>query len=93
MRVNIGIVTVEIPGILCNAFQQTALGGVKPLLRLYFLDRYGAIVGSSDVSYTSAAGRTATQAANDGRVVVSWSQVNDDGTSEIKVVRLPCVGG
>ena len=65
----------------------------KPMLRLYFLDRYGAIVGSSDVSYTSAAGRTATQAANDGRVVVSWSQVNEDGTSELKVVRLPCVGG
>jgi hypothetical protein len=65
----------------------------KPMLRLYFLDRYGAIVGSSDVSYTSAAGRTATQAANDGRVVVSWSQVNEDGTSELKVVRLPCLGG
>jgi hypothetical protein len=26
-------------------------------------------------------------------VVVSWSQVNEDGTSEIKVVRLPCLGG
>jgi hypothetical protein len=70
-----------------------ANAGDRPQLRLYFLDRYGQIVGSSDVSYTSASGRTATQAANDGRVVVSWSQVNEDGTSELKVVRLPCVGG
>ncbi|MET0385774.1 MAG: hypothetical protein ABW321_07430 [Polyangiales bacterium] len=63
-------------------------------VRLYFLDRYGAVIGSSDVSYTSnAGGRTAIQSANDGRVVVSWNQVNDDGTSTIKVVRLPCVGG
>jgi hypothetical protein len=65
-----------------------------PMLRIYFLDRYGQVIGSSDVSYTSAAGgRTAIQAANDGRVVLGWSQVNEDGTSEIKVVRLPCLGG
>src|SRR6201999_4489322 len=32
------------------------------MLRLYFLDRFGQVIGSSDVSYTSAAGgRTAIQ--------------------------------
>jgi hypothetical protein len=63
-------------------------------IRLYFLDRYGAVIGNSDVSFTSASGgRTAIQAAYDGRVVVGWSQVNEDGKSVTKVVRLPCVGG
>jgi hypothetical protein len=63
-------------------------------IRLYFLDRYGAVIGSSDVSFTSASGgRTAIQAAYDGRVVIGWSQVNEDGKSVTKVVRLPCVGG
>lgn len=75
-----------------RALPATAEG--QATLRLYFLDRFGAVVGSSDVSYTSAAGgRTAVQSANDGRVVIGWSQVNEDGTSVIKLVRLPCLGG
>ncbi|HET6337985.1 MAG TPA: hypothetical protein VFG30_32410 [Polyangiales bacterium] len=63
-------------------------------IRLYFLDRNGAVIGDSDVSYTSASGgRTAVEAAYDGRVVIGWSQVNEDGKSELKLVRLPCIGG
>jgi hypothetical protein len=62
-------------------------------VRVYFLDRYGAIIGSSDVSYTSSAGgRTGVQSANDGRAVVSWNEVADDGRSSLKVARLPCLG-
>jgi hypothetical protein len=60
-------------------------------IRLYFLDRFGAVIGSSDVSFTSASGGpTAIAAAYDGRVAVGWSQVNEDGKSVTKVVRLPC---
>jgi hypothetical protein len=63
-------------------------------IRLYFLDRNGAVIGDSDVSYTSeSGGRTAVEAAYDGRVVIGWSQVNEDGKSELKLVRLPCIGG
>ncbi|HKP56324.1 MAG TPA: hypothetical protein VJV78_06380 [Polyangiales bacterium] len=67
----------------------------KPAIRLAFLDRNGQFVGGSDVSYTSAAGgRTAVEAAYDGRVVIGWSEVNaDSGKSELKLVRLPCIGG
>ena len=63
-------------------------------IRLFFLDRNGAVIGESDVAYTSeAGGRVAIEAANDGRVVIGWSQVNSDGKSELKLVRLPCLGG
>jgi len=67
--------------------------GGRAILRTYFLDRNGAIVGSSDVSYTSTgSGRTSIQSAGDGRVVVAWNEVNDKGLSALKVARLPCVG-
>jgi hypothetical protein len=66
----------------------------RAAIRLYFLDRNGAIIGDSDVSYTSeSGGRTAVEASYDGRVVIGWSQVNMDGMSELKLVRLPCIGG
>jgi hypothetical protein len=66
----------------------------RAAIRLYFLDRGGAIIGGSDVSYTSeSGGKTAVEAAYDGRVVIGWSQVNEDGKSELKLVRLPCIGG
>jgi len=65
----------------------------RPRVRVYFLDRFGAVVGNSDVSYTSSAGgRTAVESANDGRVIMSWNEVNESG-SALKVVRLPCLGG
>jgi hypothetical protein len=71
-----------------------ALDQTRAQIRLYFLDRYGAVIGSSDVSYTSpSGGRTAIASAYDGRVVVGWSQVNENGKSITQLVRLPCVGG
>ena len=67
--------------------------GGRAVLRSYFLDRNGAIVGSSDVSYTSTgSGRTSVRSAGDGRVVLAWNEVNDNGLSALKVARLPCVG-
>jgi hypothetical protein len=67
--------------------------GGRAILRAYFLDRNGAIVGSSDVSYTSVgSGRTSAQSAGDGRVVLAWNEFADDGMSALKVARLPCVG-
>jgi hypothetical protein len=67
--------------------------GTRAILRAYFLDRNGAVVGSSDLSYTSqGGGRTRVQSAGDGRVVLAWSEISDEGGSALKVVRLPCVG-
>jgi hypothetical protein len=72
-----------------------ALMQTRAQIRLYFLDRFGAIIGGSDVSFTSSSsGRTAVRSAYDGRVVIGWTQVNEeDAKSVTKVVRLPCVGG
>jgi hypothetical protein len=68
--------------------------GGRAVIRAYFLDRNGAVVGSSDVSYTSdGGGRTNIQASTDGRVVVGWNELKDAGGSALKVARLPCVGG
>jgi hypothetical protein len=65
----------------------------RAALRAYFLDRYGAIVGSSDVSLTSiGGGRTALQSSEDGRVVLAWNELGENGGSSLKVVRVPCVG-
>jgi hypothetical protein len=73
--------------------QLPQMTGGRALLRAYFLDRFGAIVGSSDVSYTSTGGgRTSVQASGDGRVAVAWNELTDDGGSALKVARLPCVG-
>jgi hypothetical protein len=63
-------------------------------IRAYFLDRYGAVIGDSDVSYTSSSGgRTAVRSSYDGRVLIGWSEVEESGKSVTRVVRLPCVGG
>jgi hypothetical protein len=65
----------------------------RAALRAYFLDRYGAVVGSSDVSLTSiGGGRTALQSSEDGRVVLAWNELGENGGSSLKVVRVPCVG-
>jgi hypothetical protein len=62
-------------------------------IRVYFLDRFGAVIGDSDLSYTSpTGGRTAAASANDGRVAIAWSELNASGKSEVKLARLPCVG-
>lgn len=73
-----------------RALPQTDDG--RAMLRAYFLDRNGLVVGSSDVSYTSSGGgRTNVQSASDGRVVLAWNELTETG-SALKVVRLPCVG-
>lgn len=64
----------------------------RATLRTYFLDRYGAVVGSSDVSYTSLGGRTAIESSIDGRVALAWNELLDTGASALKVARMPCLG-
>ncbi|MEY4579846.1 MAG: hypothetical protein RL701_4549, partial [Pseudomonadota bacterium] len=76
-----------------RALPQPTDSETRAKLRVYFLDDTGNVIGNSDVGYTSAAsGRTALGSANDGRVVLSWNQVGDDGLSALQVVRLPCIG-
>jgi hypothetical protein len=63
-------------------------------IRMAFLNQVGNVFGDLDVSYTSdTGGKTAIKAAYDGRIVLAWSEVEDNGKSLIKMGRLPCVGG
>jgi hypothetical protein len=67
--------------------------GGEAQIRLMFLNRGANKLGTSDLSYTSdTGGRTAIKAGYDGSVVVSWTEINDEGKSVIRVVRLPCTG-
>jgi len=66
----------------------------SPRIRVHFLDRVGQIIGVSDVALASEfGGRTAIEAAVDGRIVLGWTDTTEDGMSTLTVVKLPCVGG
>lgn len=65
----------------------------KSQIRVMFLNRGGNKLGDSDVSFTSdTGGRTAIKTAYDGRIVLGWTELTDEGKSRIRVVRLPCAG-
>jgi hypothetical protein len=66
----------------------------SPRIRVTFLESSGRVTGGSDVALASEfGGRTAIEAAIDGRVVLGWSDVLEDGTTALTAVKLPCVGG
>jgi hypothetical protein len=67
--------------------------GMDAQIRIMFLNRQAGLLGSSDLSYTSdTGGRTAVKTGYDGRVVVSWTEIDDEGKSVVRFVRLPCTG-
>jgi hypothetical protein len=66
----------------------------SPRIRVHFLDRDGRIIGVSDVALAGEfGGRTAIEAAVDGRIVLGWTDTAEDGSSTLTAVKLPCVGG
>jgi hypothetical protein len=66
----------------------------SPRIRVHFLDRLGSEEGKSDVALASEfGGRTAIEVALDGRITLGWTDTDEDGTSTLTVVKLPCVGG
>lgn len=70
------------------------VGVTKPAIKLMFLGRDAGKLGSSDVSYTSElGGKPQLESSLDGRVVITWSEVDSKGKNAQRVARLPCVGG
>lgn len=68
-------------------------GVASPRIRVVFLGRQGNVADESDVALSEAlGGATSIEAAFDGRVVVSWTDLHDDATTSLYAVRLPCVG-
>jgi hypothetical protein len=63
-------------------------------IRVHFLDRFGRVIGNSDVALAQqSGGRTAIGAGYDGRVVLAWSDQTEDGKTTLTAIKLPCVGG
>ena len=66
----------------------------EPTIRVYFVDRLGGTIGESAIALALPyGGRTAIEAAYDGRIVVGWSDTDDEGVTTVTAVKLPCVGG
>jgi hypothetical protein len=66
----------------------------EPRIRVYFVDRRGGRIGDSDIALALPyGGRTAIESGYDGRIVVSWSDTDEDGQTTLTAVKLPCVGG
>lgn len=65
----------------------------SPRIRVVFLGPQANVADESDVALSEAlGGPTSIEAAFDGRVVVSWTDLHDDATSSLYAARLPCVG-
>jgi hypothetical protein len=80
------------------AIAYRALPGVgvdSPRIRVHFVELFGRVIGMSDVALaTMYGGRTAIKSAYDGRVVIGYSDSDDEtGATTIYGVKLPCVGG
>jgi hypothetical protein len=86
---------VKLPAGYAVAFRALPGGRIdSPRIRVQILDSDGIDDGSADVALSSeVGGRTAIEAATDGRVVIGWSDPAADGSSTLKVVKLPCFGG
>ena len=66
----------------------------QPRIRVYFVDRRGGRIGDSDIALALPyGGRTAIESGYDGRIVVGWSDTDEDGQTTLTAVKLPCVGG
>lgn len=71
------------------------IGVDSPRIRVHFLDPFGRVIGMSDVALaTMYGGRTAIETAYDGRIVLGYSDSDDDtGATTLYGIKLPCAGG
>jgi hypothetical protein len=77
------------------AYRALSGGNVRePQVRVAFLDRVGALQGDSAVALASeTGGQTAIEAAYDGRVALTWTDVDEEGFTSVRALILPCIGG
>ena len=63
----------------------------QPMIRVHFLDRGGEIIGSGAVALAAMnGGQTALESAFDGRLVLSWTDTDDEGVSTLRALVVPC---
>lgn len=85
----------KLPNGFAVAYRALPGGAIKtPRIRVHFIDRFGRVIGDSDVALAqSYGGRTAIDAAYDGRIVIAWSDQDEKGKTTTTAVKMPCVGG
>jgi len=67
------------------------VGIAVPQIRVHFLDRDGRIIGDSAVALAElSGGQTAIEVASDGRIVLSWTDTDEDGSSTLRALLVPC---
>jgi hypothetical protein len=68
-----------------------SVGVTVPQIRVHFLDRDGRIIGDSAVALAElSGGQTAIEVATDGRVVLSWTDTDEEGNSTLRALIVPC---
>jgi hypothetical protein len=66
-------------------------GVAVPQVRMHFLDKSGRIVGDSGVALAEInGGQTALEMSTDGRMVLSWTDTDDEGLSTLRALIVPC---
>jgi hypothetical protein len=67
------------------------IGVAQPQIRVHFLDRDGRIIGDSAVALAElSGGQTAIEVATDGRIVLSWTDTDEEGNSTLRALLVPC---
>lgn len=65
----------------------------SPRIRVHFTERFGRTVEESDVALSEpTGGLTSIESALDGRIMLAWRDLHEDGTTSLTAARLPCVG-
>lgn len=68
-----------------------SVGVTVPQIRAHFLDAFGRIVGDSAVALAEpTGGQTTIEAATDGRIVLSWTDTDDEAISTLRALIMPC---
>lgn len=68
-----------------------SVGVPEPQIRAHFLDKAGRIVGDSAIALAELnGGQTALEMSTDGRMVLSWTDTDEDGISTLRALIVPC---
>jgi hypothetical protein len=68
-----------------------SVGVTVPQIRAHFLDKSGRIVGDSAIALAEInGGQTALEMSTDGRMVLSWTDTDEEGLSTLRALIVPC---
>jgi hypothetical protein len=91
-QLSIDVSLAKMPRGYALAYRALPSPGVTvPQVRMHFLDKSGRIVGDSGVALAEInGGQTALEMSTDGRMVLSWTDTDDEGLSTLRALIVPC---